>query len=82
MCLNTKGTSYIGSPTTNNITMYEDTSTNGNLTTGNTTTSGDLTIVVNFAYTGDGSYTESGIDDRFNLKMNTSVGHINIYIYI
>ena len=41
MYLEIKGTSYTGLSTTKHITMYKDTSIDGNLTTGNTTINGD-----------------------------------------
>ena len=53
MYLTIKGASYIGLSTTNNIIMYENTSIDGNLTIGNTTINGDLSITCNFTYTGD-----------------------------
>ena len=62
MYLNLKGVSYIGLSTTNNITLYKDTTIYGNLTTGNTTINGDLTVTGNLTYNGDSSsdsYTKS-----------------------
>ena len=76
MYLKTKGTSYIGLSTTNYIRTYKDTPIDGTLTTGDTTINEDLIITGNFTYTGDGSYTKSEIDDRLDLKVNTSLGQI------
>ena len=82
MYLQTKGTSYIGLSTTNNLIMYNNTSIDGDVTIGNTTTNGDLTITCNFTHAGDDSYTKSGIDDRLDLKVNTSLGHIDTQLRI
>ena len=62
MCLKVKGFSYIGLSTTNNITPYKDTTTDGILTTGNTTINGDLTVTGNVTHNGDcssDSYTKT-----------------------
>ena len=80
--LQIKGTSYTGLPTTNNIIMYKYTIIDGYLTTGNTTINGDLTVTGNFTYTGDYSYTKSEIDDRLDLEVNTSLGHIDTKLRI
>ena len=61
--LNVKGFPYIGLSTTNNITMYKDTTIDGN-----TTTYGDSTGSCNLAYTGDDSYTNSEIDGFLDLN--------------
>ena len=67
---NVKGLSYIRLSATNNVTIYKDTTMDGILTTGNTTIHDDLTVHGNLSYTGDGSYTNSEIDDLLDLKMN------------
>ena len=57
-----KGFSYIGLSTTNNITLYKDTTIDGALPTGNTTINGDLTVTCNLTYNGDSrsdSYTKT-----------------------
>ena len=64
MCLNIKGTPYIILPTTDNITMYKDTSIVENLTTGNTTTHGDLTITGKLTYNVDSSIDTYTKTDR------------------
>ena len=55
MFLNVKGFSYIGLSTTNNITLYKDTTIDGILTIGNTTINVDLTITYNLTPDGDSS---------------------------
>ena len=55
MLLNVKGFSYIGLSTTNNITLYKDTTIDGILTIGNTTINVDLTITYNLTPDGDSS---------------------------
>ena len=72
MYLNVKRFSYIRLSTTNNITIYKDTTIDGILTIGNTTINGDLTINGNLAYTGDDSYTNPEVDDLLDLKINTT----------
>ena len=47
MYFKVKGFSYIGLPTTNNITLYKDASIYGILTTGNTTINEYLTVTRN-----------------------------------
>ena len=74
-----KETSYIGLPTTNNIRLYKDTAIDGYLATGNATINGDLAVPCKFTYTGDVSYTKPEIDDRFDLKINASLGNIFLY---
>ena len=79
MYLKIKGFSYIGLPTTNNITLYKDTTIGGVLTTGNTTINGDLTITYNLIYNGGSSsdsYTKVEIDDKLFLKVNQSYGEM------
>ena len=74
-----KGFSYIGLPTPNNITLYEDTTIDWILTTGNTTINGDLPVTGNLTYNGDsssGSYTKTERDDKLFLKVNQSYGGI------
>ena len=55
MYLKVKGCPYIGLSTTNNITLYKDTTIDGILTTGNTTINGDLTVTGHLTYNGDSS---------------------------
>ena len=77
MYLNENVFSYIGLSTTNNITLYKDTTIDGILTTGNTTIHGDLTVTSNLTYNGDSSsdsYTKTKIDDKLFLKVNQSDG--------
>ena len=77
MHLKVKGFSYIGLSTTNNNTLYKDTTIDGILTTGNTTVNEDLTITGNLTYNGDSSsdsYTKTEIDYKLFLKVNQSDG--------
>ena len=76
MYLKFKRISYIGCSTTNKIIMNKGTPIDGNSTTGNTTINCVLTVTGNFTYTGGGSYTQSEIDDRLELQINTPLGHI------
>ena len=70
--LKVKGFSHVRSSTANNITIYQDTTTYGILTAGNTTINGGLTITGNLPYTGDDSYTNSEIDDLLDRKIDTT----------
>ena len=67
MCLKVKGVSYIGLSTTNNITLYKDTTIDGILTTGHTTINGDVTVTGNLTYNGDSS---CGMLDAQRLTLN------------
>ena len=55
------------SSTTNNITLYKDTTIDGILTAGNTAINGDLTVIGNLTYNGGSS---SGILDAHRLTLN------------
>ena len=66
-----KGFSYIGFSTTDNITLYKDTTIDKNLTTGNTTINEYLTVTCNLTYNGDSSSGSSrGILDAHRLTLN------------
>ena len=64
MYLKNKGASYIILSTTNNITMYKNTSIDGNLTTGNASINCDLTVDCSFTYTGHGNSDSYTIGNR------------------
>ena len=74
------GDNYVQlSSSDNTVTIYKDTSIDGDLTAKNTTVVGDLTVTGNLIYNADSNvntYTKAEIDDKLFLKVNESYGTI------